>query len=107
MGSLLVSLEVIVDRFVLGQRVLISSFLKREYKSGGVRIWSRVNLPEPIEGVWTGWRTLCDGTTDYNYGEGNSWIPFPDGFFRAECVVFNARMNFRFAPSDAIVLVED
>jgi hypothetical protein len=57
----------------LGQMVEITARVLKKRISGET-VWERLELPSPVQGIYTGCRNVFDGKTEYEYADGGGYF---------------------------------
>lgn len=88
----------------LGAQCTYSARLERAghqaYQAPSRKAWRRSDLEIAIPCVYIGWRTLSDGTNDYEPEEGYSYVA--ERHFDAALVVYDVRCRPVFVPFEAL-----
>lgn len=97
-----------------GKRVTVSAVLKRYWKTKTnpkekpypgqtsplrgrpFKYWKSLEMKISRKGIFLGYRTLSDGYLDYDYEEGNTFIP--EKFFKVALVCLSERENPVYVP---------
>lgn len=72
----------------------------RAYRESSRKVWRRTDLEIAIPCVYIGWRTLSDGTNDYEPEEGYTYVA--ERHFDAALVVYDVRCKPVLVPFDAL-----
>lgn len=85
----------------LGQFVAARDVLAKSYRANS-RVWlrqrERIRTPQPIEGIYIGYRTLADGLCEWHH---DCTVFKPTHYFEAWLIVPNERVNpIRVHPED-------
>lgn len=84
------------DAWVLGDRVRVNHRLVRRSDARHHKAWVAEELPEEVEGLVVGVRTLSNGTRTWETaddfgGDAGYWEYTPDAYFRAVLVATDLR----------------
>lgn len=90
----------------LGDNLTITQVYRRRerrrpgrYQDQVVKVWELWPIT-PRQAIFLGWRTLCNGTREWEDEVGAIFTPDKDGYFKAALVCFSTRENPVYVPAE-------
>jgi hypothetical protein len=75
--------------------------IPRQHYDTRLKVWEAWDI-KPRQAIFLGWRTLCNGSSEWEDEAGYVFDPDKDGHFRAALVCFSTRENPVYVPAEGL-----